>query len=218
MASGPITSWQIDGETMETVKVFSWAWKPLLMVTATTKLKDARSLEESHDKLIQSIQKQRHRFGNKGPSSQSYSFSSSHECQSWIIKKAECWRIDAFKLWSWKRLLRVSWTVRRSNQSVLNQPWTLTRRTDAEIEDTILWPLDANSWLIGIDPNAGKIKNRRRREWQRMRWLDGIIGQWTWDWNNSGRQWRTGKLGVLQSLGLQRFRHEWTTEQQQFIT
>ena len=137
--------------------------------------------------------------------------------ESWAVRRlsTECFQIVVLEKTlesslDWKEIKPVN--LKR------NQPWTLTRRTDAEIEDTILWPLDANSWLIGIDPNAGKIKNRRRREWQRMRWLDGIIGQWTWDWNNSGRQWRTGKLGVLQSLGLQRFRHEWTTEQQQFIT
>ena len=79
MASGPITAWQIDGETMETVRdLFSWAPKSLQMVTATTKLKYACFLEETYDIPRQHIKKQRCQFANKGPSSQSYGFSNSH--------------------------------------------------------------------------------------------------------------------------------------------
>ena len=79
MASGPIASWEIDGETMETVSDFIfWAPKSLQMVTAAMKLKDTCSLEESYDQLQQYIQKQRHYFVNKGPSSQGYGFSSGH--------------------------------------------------------------------------------------------------------------------------------------------
>ena len=79
MASGPITSWQIDGETMETVtNFFSWTPKSLKMVTAAMKLKDACSLEESYDQPGKHIKKQRHHFANKVLSSQSYGFSSSH--------------------------------------------------------------------------------------------------------------------------------------------
>ena len=71
----------------------------------------------------QHIKKQRHYFANKGLSSQGYGFSSSHIwlCESWAIKKAECRRIDAFELWCWRRLLRDSWTARRSNQSILKE-------------------------------------------------------------------------------------------------
>ena len=79
LASGPITSWQIDGETMETVKDFIWgAPKSLQMVTAAMKLKEACSLEESYDQPRQHIKKQRHYLAKKGLSSQSYGFSSSH--------------------------------------------------------------------------------------------------------------------------------------------
>ena len=70
-------------------------------------------------------------------------------CESWTIKKAECWRIDAFKLWCWRRLLRVLWTTRRSNQSVIGS-------TNAEAEAPILWPPDAKNQLTGKDPDAGK--------------------------------------------------------------
>ena len=96
-------------------------------------------------------------------------------CESWTLKKAEHWRIDAFKLWCWKRLLRVLWTARRSNQSILKEISRIfIGRTDAEAETPILWPTDAESWLIWKDPDAGKVEGGRRRGWQRMRWLDGI--------------------------------------------
>ena len=79
MASGPITSWQIDGETMERViDLFSWAPKSLQMVTAAMKLKDTCSLEKSYEQPRQHIKKQRHYFANKSPSSQGYGFSCSH--------------------------------------------------------------------------------------------------------------------------------------------
>ena len=79
MASGPITSWQIDGETVETVADFTfWAPKSLQIVTAAIKLKDAYSWKESYDQPKQHIQKQRHYFANKGASSQGYGFSSGH--------------------------------------------------------------------------------------------------------------------------------------------
>ena len=71
------------------------------------------------------------------------------------IKKAECQRIDAFELWCWGRLLRVPWTARRSNQSILKS-WIFRGRTDAEAETPILWPPDEKNWLIGKDPDAGK--------------------------------------------------------------
>ena len=118
MASSPITSWQIDGEKMETVAIlFSWAPKSLRRVTAALKLKVA--WKKSCDKPRQHIEKQRHYFANKVLSSQSYGFSSSHEWMT--IKKAQHQKIDAFKLWCWRRLLRVPWTAKRSNQSMLKE-------------------------------------------------------------------------------------------------
>ena len=83
-----------------------------------------------------------------------------YTCESWTIKKPEHRRIDAFQLWCWRRLLRVPWTARRSNQSILkegNQPWISTgRTTDAEAGALILWPPDGKSWLTGKDPDAGE--------------------------------------------------------------
>ena len=123
MESGPITSWQIDGETMETVTDFIFLGsKTLQMVTAALKLKDAVPCKKSYDQPRQYIQKQRHYFANKGPSSQGYGFPIvMYGCESWILKKAERWRIDAFEPWCWRRLLRVPWTARISNQSILKE-------------------------------------------------------------------------------------------------
>ena len=75
--------------------------------------------------------------------------------ESWTIKKAECRRIDALELWCWRRLLRVPWTARRSNQSILKEI-SPERRTDAEAETPILWLPDVKNWVIGKDPDAGK--------------------------------------------------------------
>ena len=104
-----------------------------------------------------------------------------YRCESWTIKKAECQRIDAFELWCWRRLLRVPWNSRRSNQSIKgNQSWIFIARTDAEAETPILWSPDAKNWLpfqsrsLEKTLMLGKIEGRRRRGWQRMRWLDGI--------------------------------------------
>ena len=103
-------------------------------------------------------------------------------CESWTIKKAECQRIDAFQLWCWRRLLRVPWTARRSNQSKGNQSWIFIGRTDAEAGTPIFWPSDAKSWLIQLfrkDPDVGKDWRQEERGmtedemvgWHH--WLDG---------------------------------------------
>ena len=86
--------------------------------------------------------------------------------ENWTIKKAEHQRIDASKLWCWRTLLRVSWTARRSNQSILKEiNWIFIGRTAVEAEAPILWP---------VTLMLGKIEGRRRREWQGTKWLDGI--------------------------------------------
>ena len=79
-------------------------------------------------------------------------------CESWTIKKAECWRTDAFELWCWRRFLRVLWDYKEVKAVNLkgNQPWIFIGRTDTEADVTILWPLDGKSWLFGKDPEAGK--------------------------------------------------------------
>ena len=85
-------------------------------------------------------------------------------CESWTIKKVERWRIDAFELWCWRRLLRVPWTgTLKPVNSKGNQSWIFIDRTDAEADTTVLWPPDAKSWFTGKDPDLGKIEHRRRR-------------------------------------------------------
>ena len=123
MASGPITSGQIDGETMETVKDFFLGTpKSLQTVTAVMKLKDACFLEEKLWPHWQHIKKQRHYFDSKGLPSQIYLLPVViYGWESWTIKEAEHQRIDAFELWCWRRLLRVPWTARRYNQSILKE-------------------------------------------------------------------------------------------------
>ena len=133
-------------------------------------------------------------------------------CESWTIKKAECQRSTAFKQWCWRRLLRVPWTA------ISNQSWIFIGRTDAEAEIPILWPPDAKNCLIGKDQfmeglMLGKIEGRRKRGYDRG-W-DGWMAspsQWTWVWESCRSWWWTGKPGMLQSIGLQRIRHDWATE------
>ena len=112
--------------------------------------------KESYDQPRQHIKKQRHYFVNKGPSGQAMAFPVvMYGCESWTIKKAECQRTDAFELWCWRRLLRVPWTARRSNQSILKEI-SPGCSTDVEAETPILWPPDAKNRLIGKDSDAGK--------------------------------------------------------------
>ena len=133
--------------------------------------------KKSYDKPRQHIRKQRHYFSNKGPSSQSCGFSSSYVWM-WelILKKAGHQRIDAFELWCWRRLLRVPWTTRRSNQSILKEISPeyslegLMLKLKLQYFGHLMWRTDS----LEKTPMLGKIEGRRRRGWQRMRWLDGI--------------------------------------------
>ena len=97
-------------------------------------------------------------------------------CESWIIKKAEGWRIGTFELWCWRRLWRVPWTARRSNQSILKEispeysVEELMLKLKLQYFGHLMWRTDSLEKTLIL----GKIEGRRRREWQRMRWLDGI--------------------------------------------
>ena len=132
--------------------------------------------KESCDQPRQHIKKQRHYFANKGPSSQSYGFSSSHVWMWELDYKAECQRIDAFELWFWRRLLRVPWTARRSSQSILKEISPegslegLMLKLKLQYFGHLIQRVDSLEKTLML----GKIEGGRRRGWQRMRWLDGI--------------------------------------------
>ena len=128
-------------------------------------------------------------------------------------KKAECQRINAFKLWCWRRLLRVPWTVRRSNQSILKEisPGCSLEGLMLMLKCQYFGHLMQTADSLEKTLMLGKIEGRRRRGRQRMKWLDGITDQWTWVWVDSGSWWWTGRPGVLQSMGSQRVGHDWMT-------
>ena len=133
--------------------------------------------KKSYDQPRQHIKKQRHYFTNKGPSSQSYGFSSSHV---WM------WELDYKESWGLKNWCFWTVVLEKTLESPLdckeiqpvhpkgNQSWIFTGRTDVEAKTPILWPPDAKNWLTGKDLMLEKTEDRRRRGQQRMRWLDGI--------------------------------------------
>ena len=170
---------------------------------------------------INCIKKQRCHFVDKGLSSQSYSFSSSH---------VQVWELDHKGDWVPKNWCFWNVVLEKTLESPLdfeeikpvntkgNQSWVFIGRTDAEAEAPILWPLDVKRW-----PSNWK----RPWCWERLRaggeggdrmkcWLASRT-RWTWVWASSGDWWWTGKPGMLQSLGLQRVRHDLATEQQQMM-
>ena len=168
MTSGPITSWQTDGETMETLTAFIFfgsqitadgdcsheiqrrlllGRKAMTNLDSVLKSRDVTLLTKVH--LVQAMvfPVVRYRY------------------ESWTMKKAEHQRIDAFELRCWRRLLRAPWTARKSNQSILKEISPVyIGRTDAETEAPILWPPDAKSQLIEKTLMLGKIEGRRRRQ------------------------------------------------------
>ena len=135
------------------------------------------SLKESYDQPRQHIKKQRHYFANKDLSSQGYVFSSSH-VWIWVLNYKENWvpKNGCF----WTVLLEKTFESPLDCKEIQpvhpegNQSWVFIGRTDAEAKTQILWPPYAKCWLIGKNPELGGIGGRRRRGWQRMRWLDGI--------------------------------------------
>ena len=135
--------------------------------------------------------------------------------ENWTIKKAEHQRIDAFELWCWRRLLRVPWTARRPNQSILKEISPeyslegLMLKLKLQYFGHLTWRTDSLEKTLML----GKIKGRRRRGQQRMRWLDGITNSKDiYVWVNSGSWWWTRRPSMLQSMGSQRVGHNWATE------
>ena len=171
MASGPITSWKTDGETLETVRAFIFLGSKITADgECSHEVKRPCSLEEKLWQTIDSILKSRDiTLPTKVCIVKDMGFSVvMYECENWAIKKAECWRIDAFELWCWRRLLRVPWTARRSNQSILKE---ISPESSLEgLMLKLMWRTDSLEKTLML----GKTEDRRRRGWQRMRWWNGI--------------------------------------------
>ena len=134
-----------------------------------------------------------------------------YRCESRTIKKAECWRIDAFEMWYWRRLLRVPWTARRSNQSILKEispEYSLEGLTLKLKLQYFGHPMGrTNSFertlMLGKIEGGGEGDDRGWDGWM------ASPTQWTWVWVNSGSWWWTERPGMLQFMGLQRVRHDW---------
>ena len=217
MASCPITSWQLDGGTMETVSDF---------ILGDSKITaDGDCCHEIKRRLL---------LGRKAMTNLDSIFKSRditlptkvrlvkamvfpvvmYGSESWTIKKAECRRIDAFELWCWRRLLRVSWTDRRSNQSILKEI-----SPEYSLEGLML-KLNSNTlatwweepthwkrpWCWGRLKAGGEGDDRGWDGWE------ASPTRWTWVWVGSRSWWWIGRPGLLQSMGSQRVRHNWVTE------
>ena len=187
MASGPITSWQIDGGEIETVTDF---------ILLGSKITVDRGC--SH-KIKRHLLHGRKAMTNLGSILKSRDISLPTKvyivtamvfpavmwgCQSWTIKKAECWRTDALKLWCWRRLLRGLWTAKRSNQSVLKEinPEYSLEGLMLKLKLQYFGHLMQRVDSLEKTRMLGKIEGRRRSGQLRMRWLDSITNscQWTW--------------------------------------
>ena len=135
-------------------------------------------------------------------------------CESWTVKKAECWRIDAFELWCWRRLLRVPWTERRSNQSILKEisPEYSLEGLMLNLKLQYFGQPDMKYWLIGKDPDTEEDWRQEEKGMKEDEILDGITDSVDMSLSKIQELWWTGKSDMLQSLGLQKVRHDWTTK------
>ena len=217
MASGPISSWQIDGGTMETVIDFIFLGskitadadcnheikRPLLL--GKKALTNLDSILKSRDItlltricLVKAVVFPVVIYG----------------CESWTIEKTECWRIDDFELWCWRRFLRLPWLARRSNQSILKEispEYSLERlmlKLKRQYFGHLMWRTDSLEKTLML----AKIEGTRNRELQTMRWLEDITDLKDMIWASSESLWWTENGGMLQPMGSQRVRHNWATE------
>ena len=201
MASGPVTSWQIDGETVKTVADFIfWCSKITADGDCSHEIKRCLLLGRKVVTNLDNILKSRDiTLSTKVRLVKAMVFPVvMYRCENWTIKKAECWRISAFELWCWRRLLRVPWTAKRSILGVHWKDWCWSWNSSI----LATWCEELTHW-------------KRPWCWERLRaggegnnrgW-DGRMASltwWTWVWVDSGSWWWIGRPGVLRFMGLQR--------------
>ena len=205
MAFGPITSWQIDGETMEIVTDFILGGSKITADgNCSHEIKTLALWKKRYDQTIQHIKKQRHYFANKVHLDKAMIFPVvMYGCESWTIKKAEHWKIDTFDLWCWRRLLSIPWTARRSNLPVLKKI-----SSEYPLEGLMLkLKLQYFGHLMCITDSL-----KRTWCWERLKaggegddrgwdgWMASLT-RWTGVWARFGGWWWTGKSSTLQSMG-----------------
>ena len=217
MASIPITSWQINGETMDTVTDFIFLGSKITADgDCSHEIKRQLLLGRKAMTNLDSILKSRDiSLSTKVHLVKAMVFPVvMYGCETWTIKKAGHWRTDAFELWCWRRLLKVPRTARRSNQCILKEI-----RPEYSLEGLMLkLKLQYFGYLMQRTDSFEKTLMLRKVEGRRRgddRGWDGWMASptlWTWVWVSFGSLWWTGKPGMLQSMGLQRVRHDWATE------